>query len=65
MIVNSAHLRTPFVPPHVGGWIEIVIPIILPISFSVPPHVGGWIEMELNNITEKTYYGPASCRRVD
>jgi len=35
------------VPPHVGGWIEIVSFEIKRLRCFVPPHVGGWIEIPL------------------
>ena len=35
-----------WVPPHVGGSIEIRIPRPLPTEQKVPPHVGGSIEID-------------------
>ena len=33
------------VPPHTGGWIEMLIILDELTLDAVPPHTGGWIEI--------------------
>ena len=40
------------VAPHVGAWIETIIPSIMSGCISVAPHVGAWIETYLTTILQ-------------
>ena len=40
------------VAPHVGAWIEILVPIVFVGGVVVAPHVGAWIEILNDNALE-------------